>query len=417
MQTKKAPILNNTLKLFLLAMILANIAANMYGPILPLYLKDLNASVMQVGLFFTIYQIIPLGLQILGGWISDNLGRLRSIAIGSLAGVLSYVGLVLAPSWQWVLVGEGLIAVTRSLVSPSFGAFVADQSPEQNRARVFAVVDTIYGIVGVVGPALGGWMAGAYGFKPMLMVAGVIYTMATVLRVFMARTAAKGQESKPVKLSFSSLKGNLTGMLGLAVAGGVITWLIVTDGVRDVAFSMSNTLMPLYMEQVNGITVQQIGLLNAVYAVATMATTLPGGWLADKKGERLAIALGFFLEFAAMMVFLRAGGFIGYAVAFGILGLGGGLMSPGFMSLITKALPERLRGTGMGLLNTSLGLFSLPAPAIGGQLYERFGPRTPFTITAWVALATIVPAWLKFRVTGKPGEAQIEAAQSTVNGD
>nr|HMN58749.1 MFS transporter [Anaerolinea sp.] len=163
--------------------------------------------------------------------------------------------------------------------------------------------------------------------------------------------------------------------------------------------------------------VQQIGLLNAVYAVATMATTLPGGWLADKKGERLAIVLGFFLEFTAMMVFLRAGGFIGYALAFGILGLGGGLMSPGFMSLITKALPENLRGTGMGLLNTSLGLFSLPAPAIGGQLYERFGPRTPFTITAWVALATIVPAWLKFRVTGKPVETQVEAAAPPANGD
>ncbi|HMN60044.1 MAG TPA: MFS transporter, partial [Anaerolinea sp.] len=168
MEAKKPPILNPTLKMFLLAMILANIAANMYGPILPLYLKDLNASVVQVGLFFTINAIVPLALQILGGWISDNLGRLRSIAIGSMAGVLSYVGLILAPSWQWVLVGEGLIAVTRSLVSPSFGAFVADQSSEQNRARVFAVVDTIYGVVGIVGPALGGWLAGAYGFKPML---------------------------------------------------------------------------------------------------------------------------------------------------------------------------------------------------------------------------------------------------------
>lgn len=417
MEAKKPPILNPTLKMFLLAMILANIAANMYGPILPLYLKDLNASVVQVGLFFTINAIVPLALQILGGWISDNLGRLRSIAIGSVAGVLSYVGLILAPSWQWVLVGEGLIAVTRSLVSPSFGAFVADQSSEQNRARVFAVVDTIYGVVGIVGPALGGWLAGAYGFKPMLLVAAVIYCIATLLRVLMARTAAKGHESKPGKLTFASLKGNLSGMFALAVAGGVITWLIVTDGVRDVAFSMSNTLMPLYMQQVNGITVQQIGLLNAVYAVATMSTTLPGGWLADKKGERLAIVLGFFLEFAAMMVFLRAGGFIGYALAFGILGLGGGLMSPGFMSLITKALPENLRGTGMGLLNTSLGLFSLPAPAIGGQLYDRFGPRTPFTITAWVALATIVPAWLKFRVTGKPVETQVEAAATPANGD
>jgi hypothetical protein len=38
--TKKKPLLNNTLKLFMLAMVLANIAGNMHVTILPLYLKE-----------------------------------------------------------------------------------------------------------------------------------------------------------------------------------------------------------------------------------------------------------------------------------------------------------------------------------------------------------------------------------------
>src|SRR3990172_2549067 len=97
-RARAAPLLNRKLLLFMLAMVLANIGGNMYGPLLPLYLKQLNASVVQVGLFFTLSQIIPLALQILGGWISDSLGRLRSIAMGSVAGVLSYVGLILSPT-------------------------------------------------------------------------------------------------------------------------------------------------------------------------------------------------------------------------------------------------------------------------------------------------------------------------------
>jgi len=108
----KAPLLNSTLKMFMFAMVMANTASFMYLGLLPLYLKELNASVAQIGFFFTISQIIPLALQILGGWVSDTLGRLRSIAIGSIAGVFSYVGLFLAPSWQWVLVGTSLGAVT-----------------------------------------------------------------------------------------------------------------------------------------------------------------------------------------------------------------------------------------------------------------------------------------------------------------
>jgi MFS family permease len=80
----RSPLLNSTMILFLTSMVLANIAGHMYEPLLPLYLKSLNADVVQVGLFFTLSQIIPLTLQILGGWISDSLGRLRSIALGSL---------------------------------------------------------------------------------------------------------------------------------------------------------------------------------------------------------------------------------------------------------------------------------------------------------------------------------------------
>lgn len=416
MTSRKAPLLNRTLIIFLAAMILANIAGQMYMPILPLYLKDLNASVAEVGLFFTLYQIIPLVLQIIGGWISDNLGRLRSIAIGSVAGVFSYVGLILAPSWQFVIIGEGLGAITRALVAPSFGAFVAEQSNEENRARVFGVVETIYSVVGVVGPALGGWMAGTFGFKPMLLVAAVIYSAATVLRVLMARTAARGKESKPTSLSMAGLKSNLSAMLGLVVAGGVITWLLIIDGVRDVTFTASNTLMPLYMQQFGGITVQQIGLINAAFSLAVMCTTMLGGWLADKKGERLPIAIGFLCDTLALVLFLQAQTFWLYGVSFVVMGLGVGLMSPAFQSLITKALPEKVRGTGMGLLHSSLGLFSLPAPAIGGQIYERVSPRLPFIITAVVSLITVVPAWFKFRVEKAAGDDVLPAA-AVVDGD
>ena len=143
----EGPLLNNTMKLFMLAMVLANTASHKYEPQLPLYLKDLNASVVQIGLFFTIAQVIPLALQILGGWISDSLGRLRSIAIGSLVGILGYIGLIAAPSWQYVLIGLGFSAITRSLIGPSFSAFIAEQSSEDNRARVYGITDSIFMVV------------------------------------------------------------------------------------------------------------------------------------------------------------------------------------------------------------------------------------------------------------------------------
>ncbi len=396
---KRQPLLSKLILLFLLAMVLANIAGNMYAGILPLYLKSLGASVSQIGLFFTLFQILPLILQILGGWISDSLGRLKSIAMGSIAGVLSYVGLILAPTWQWVFMGESLGAITRSLIAPSFGAFIAEESAEENRARVFGITQSIFLIVSVVGPPLGGWLTDNYGFKFMLIIAGLIYTTATILRVFMAKRAASHErENSSGKLTLSSLKDNLGAMLTIMVSGGLVTWLLLTDGVRDIAYSLSFTYIPVYVEQIGGLNTTQIGWLSSILGVANMAISIPAGWLADKKGERVNIVLGFILQFIALIIFVRLDTFIGYAIVWSLFGFGIGLMHPAYQSLLSKALPKKLRGTGFGLMQSSLGLFSLPAPLVGGYLYENISPRFPFVITAWVSLFTVIPAWLKFKL-------------------
>ncbi len=398
-EARKQPLLNGLILLFLLAMILANLGGNMYGPLLSLYVKDLGASIEQIGLFFTLASIIPLALQILGGWISDNIGRLRAIAIGSIVGVMAYLPLILANRWEWLLLAEGLGAITRSLVGPSFDAFLAEHSSEANRARMFGVSQMLFSIVGVIGPLLGGWMAQVYGFKLMLLVAAGLYLLATVLRVGMAREAARNNP-KPSNLAWNGLKANLSAMIGLLMAGGVLIWILITDGVRDVSFALSMNLLTVYVQEKIGLTLSQIGITNSIFGLSMMVTHVPAGWLADKAGERVGIATGFALTGVSLglLVFLPHGAFALACLGWAIAGVGVGLMSPAYMSLISKVVPSHLRGTAFGLFSTSLGLISLPAPWLGGLLWERVSPRFPFLITSLVILLSIIPVWIKFKL-------------------
>ncbi|UCF26961.1 MAG: MFS transporter, partial [Chloroflexota bacterium] len=210
--------------------------------------------------------------------------------------------------------------------------------------------------------------------------------------------AARTVESDPQKLSVASLKRDLGLMFGMIMAGGLVTWILLTDGVRDVAFSMSFTLIPVYLQELGGMSIQQIGWLESIFGIFMMLTTMPAGWLADKKGDRVPIVLGFLFEFIAMMAFIRVSDFTGYAIAWALFGLGVGLMSPAYQSLISKAVPEKMRGTAFGLFQTSLGVVSLPAPWIGAQLWERVSPRFTFSLTAWLGLLSIIPVWFKFRL-------------------
>ena len=65
----------------------------------------------------------------------------------------------------------------------------------------------------------------------------------------------------------------------------------------------------------------------------------------------------------------------------------------------------------VGLVQSGLGLFSLPAPAIGARLYENVSPTTPFLITAWASLLAIIPVIFKFKLTDKDRH-QIEKAEA-----
>lgn len=407
--TKKEPLLSRTLLLFLFAMILANIGGNMYGSLLPLYLKDLGADVGQIGLFFTLSQVIPLSLQILGGWISDSIGRLRAVALGSIGGVLSYIAMILAPSWEWLLLATAFGAVSGALVAPSFDAFIAESSTPANRARVFGISQTLFLIVTVIGPFLGGYLAEERGYKFMLMTAGAMYLIATIIRISMARKVGKTEKIKAEALSFRSLKTNLGTMLALLLAGGVVTWILITDGVLDTSFAMCMNLLPVYLQEIGGLSLKQIGLLNSLFGLAMMVTTLPGGWLADRLGERVGIVISFMMVGTGLglMIFMPEQSIWLYGASFALAGMGLGLSNPAYKSLISKAVPEKVRGTAFGLFGTSLGLVSLPAPWIGGQLWQHVGPRIPFLIAVIVSFLCTIPAWFKFRLPN--GEQTAEA--------
>lgn len=395
----KQPMLSNTLIVFMVAMVFANIASQMYMTMLPLYLRYLGADVMQIGIFFTVSQIIPLVLQVLGGWVSDTIGRLKSVALGSVIGLGAFISPIFVPTWQWLYLTEGLNAVTRSLIGPSFGAFVAEETREEHRAKVYGITDTIYTVVTVIGPPLAGWLADTYGFRMMLTVAAGIYICATIIRLILAKVAGKRRSETPRdKLSLKALKINFKTIFGLFMAGGVLTWLILTDGVRDIAFSLSFRLMPVYLEDIAGLSLQQIGWLTSFFGMAMMLTTIPAGWFADKFSERIAIALGFFVQFIALLMLINVKTFTGFAAAWALFGLGVGMLSPAYQSLLSKVLPERLLGTGFGLIHASLGIFSLPAPAIGSFIWNRISPQAPFYITAILTLITVIPAWIKFKL-------------------
>jgi MFS family permease len=408
----KGPLLSRTLIILLISMIAANIGGQMYGPLLPLYVQELGADIEQIGVFFTLSMIAPLLFQILGGWLSDSIGRVPAMAIGSLAGLVGYVLFTLAPSWGWLLAGMVGLSMASSFVGPSFQALVAEESTEETRGRVFGLVQSVFLVVGVIGGLLGGFLSDRVGFRWMFALATALYFLATLIRLFMARKLRRLELQPRPAPSLGGLKKSLVAIIALITGGGVITWIFLSDGVSDVTFSMVGNLFPLYFNNIIGLSKTQLGILGAVSSLVTMLLMTPGGLLSDKAGERVGIVVGNVLAGAAILLMLNVTAFPLFILAWVLLGAGQALAGPAYNALISKTVPNHLRGIAFGFFSSSLGVISLPSPYIGTWLWQRFGPRMPFYVPLTAMLLMLPVVWLKFKLpkagapagSGGPGE-------------
>jgi len=399
---RQLSLLNASLWWFLLGMILANISSEMAFVLLPVYLTELGATVAQVGLAFSIVSLTGLALQLFGGLLSDALGRLRTIALGSASALVGYLLLPLSPSWKWAMLALCVEAISGAMVGPSFGPYIAEQSSEENRGRVFGLAYGVFMVVGVIGPALGGSLAGRFGFRTMLWVTFALYLTATGLRVWMARSARFVGSWRGQRPTLQTLHRQGQQLVQLWASGGQLHWIAVIFALRGTALQLSGQLQSLYLVQIGSMSVAQIGWLGSAAGIARMAATFLAGWLVDRRGERSAIAGGLWLEAAGYVAIVLARGLWGFAAALTAAAVGGGILMTAFSSLVSKVIPEKQRGVASATLQTATGFAYLPAPWVGAQLWERFSPRVPFAVSAAAIALSLLPARFKLtRVGGR----------------
>ena len=365
---------------------------------IPIFLRELGASVSEIGLFFTLAMILPLIFRMLGGWMSDRIGRLRAMWFGSLAGIVAYIPYALASDWKLALLGPVLLAVATALLVPAYRAYIADIVPEDRQGRTFGIGNSVLNLAWVLAPPLGGYLAQSYGYQAMFLSAVLLYALAALLFWFLVRDDEQKNGAGREKPSLESLKNSFGEILPLAVAGGLFTWILITDGIQDIALDLSFNLMPVYLNEIVGIGKQSIGIMDGLHGVAWVIASPFGGWFADRVGTRYGIMLGLSGLMLAPLIFATASGFWGFAFSWIVLGIGAAVFGPALDVLIARGVSKHLRGLAYAFVATSLGIISLPAPWIGSQIWVAFGPKAPFILTSILGILALIPACRRLRL-------------------
>jgi DHA1 family tetracycline resistance protein-like MFS transporter len=367
---KKLP---QNLKVLLGSMILANIGGNAYQPFIPLYILALGGEIVHIGVFFTINTVITAILRPFGGWISDSIGRLQSVGIGTLFGLIGFIGYAISPTWEWLLVFSVAMAGGRALVGPSFQAFTAESAPEGRIAQTFGLVNGLFSIVDIIGPALGGWIVALYGLQSVFWVGVGFFTLASVLRVAVAlRQTYQWEEVRLPRLK-TAFKGWWISLVG----GGLLTWLFIDDSLFDFGAQLHSNLQVILLDN-NGFSEDQIGLLFSLLAVVYSLTSFATSRLADRFNAVVVLFISDFIQGLALLYLITGEGPYLFPLFFILSGFAHGISDPAFNTILVKGSPEGQLGLTFGLFSSAVSFFSMPAPYVGSLMWEKFSPQIPF---------------------------------------
>ena len=156
-------------------------------PLLPFYGEHFQADPQTVGLLMASYSLAQFISAPIWGRMSDRAGR-RPVLLMSLAGAaLAYLWLAFADS-LWMLFAARLLGgLMAGNISAAF-AYMADITTKENRAKGMGLIGAAFGIGFILGPAIGGILAGSdpttADFRNPALAAAGLSLLALVLGIF-----------------------------------------------------------------------------------------------------------------------------------------------------------------------------------------------------------------------------------------
>jgi EmrB/QacA subfamily drug resistance transporter len=144
-----------------------------------------------------------------------------------------------------------------------------------------------------------------------------------------------------------------------------------------------------------GATISEVQWVVEAYALLLAALLLTGGALGDLYGRRKVFAAGVALFSVASAWCGLAPNIWQLILARGLQGVGGALLVPGSLALISANFPQEKRGRAIGTWSGFTAMTAAIGPVLGGWLIEHGSWRWVFFINLPLGLTVLILAWWK----------------------
>ncbi len=347
-------------------------------PILPLYAKRFHVSSATATGLVAAFSAASFLFSPLWGRVSDRVGR-KPVLLLSLAGTA--VGSLLtglAGGIVILYVARIIDGISGASISVAQAA-VSDVASAQQRPRLFGLLGAAFGIGFVAGPALGALAAVVGPRVPFYLAAAVAGINAIVASRRLPETHHPDKEDA----AHGRHGGRrLNPLAALAGAQGV-TQLIGVAFLSLLSFSAFEATFALFGHSRLGF---DVGSSAAVFAaIGVVIVVVQGGLVhpvVTRLGETGTLRAGLVAEAVGLLGLAFVQSWAGLAPALLILTVGQGLVQTTMSSTLAGRAPPKRRGEVLGAQQSAGGLARVLGPILGGIMFERIGPGSPYVAGA-----------------------------------
>jgi len=337
------------------------------------------------------------------GTLGDSFGRRPVLLFSMLAFAADYAFMAAAPSIAWLFVGRMIAGIAGASYGPA-NAVLADVTPPEKRGATFGLMGAAFGIGFILGPALGGIIAGL-GLRAPFIAAAVLAGL-NALWILVALPETMLPERRR---AFRWGNAHVFAAFKPLFHAGNAGWLLLAAFLWQFAHMVYPSTWAFWSEIALGWDEQAIGWSLAASGLAmALVQTLVTGRAIKRWGEARTVVLG-----------MLAGGlvFCGYVfvhqgwMVYALIPIGAfqALAYPSINALLSRMTDAQHQGAlqgGMASLNSvALILAPLTLSQVLAFGAERGFPAGNFVLAGALALTALLIVVLRVVPRVRPASA------------
>ena len=359
---------------------------------------DMAMAAEQVGVFAFIWAAMQFVFAPVIGVLSDRFGRRPVVLLSNFGLGFDYLLMAWAPTLNWLFLGRVISGIT-SASFPTGAAYIADVTPEDQRAAKFGMLGAAFGLGFIIGPALGGFL-GTFGLRYPFWAAGALSLLNAAYGYFIL------PESLPPERrarSFSLRKANPVGSLILLRSHPELAGLACALFLYYLAHESLPSMWVIYTDYRYhwgpGITG---GVLAAVGVGSTLVSAALISFAIKRLGELHTLFAGLFFGIIGFAVYASATTTLLFVIGCPLISLWG-LAGPAVQALMSRRVGPTEQGQLQGANTSMFGMAGMIAPLMFTYIFAAAIPKfpgAPYWLASLLLIGSFVIVWLVFPAAG-----------------